>query len=188
MKVKFFLLGTIVAASALAGSQMAAAENYYIGAQYAQATYEQSNTLGNAAADDGEADPTALIFVGGYKFNENVALEGRLGLGLGDDDFEFASGGSTKIEVSRLLSILGKFSVGGTFSPYAVVGFTDFELDADNGTTVEGDGLSYGVGVDFSVSENAAISLEYINYASPDINGGGDADLTAISIGVNYTF
>lgn len=184
MKKVSALMGALI----LAGSQVAIAEGGYIGAQYAQTSYEQSNTLNNANASDGEADPAALFLLAGYQFNENIALEGRFGFNAGDDDFEFASGGSTKVEVSSILSLLGKFSLGGDISPYAVIGFTDFELDAQNGQTVEGDGFSFGAGIDFKVSDNTAISLEYVNYASPDITGGGEADLTALSLGVNYTF
>jgi outer membrane autotransporter protein len=185
MKKVSVLMGALVL---LAGSQMVAAENYYVGAQYSQASYEQSNVPSSSVYANGKADPSALTLIGGYEFNQHVALEGRFAFNAGDDEFEFSSGSSVKTELSYLLSVLGKFSVGGKVSPYALVGFSDFELDAEGGQAVEGNGFSFGAGVDFQVSDNTAISLEYVQYASIDITGGGDADLTALSIGVSYSF
>ncbi len=179
------LIGSLILS---AGAASVSAENYYFGAQFAQTTYEQSGTSANPSADDGEADPNAIILIGGYNFSENIALEGRLGFDGGDDDFNFNSGGSIGIEVDQLVSILAKFSLGSSVSPYLLVGFSDIELESAGGQVVEGDGVSFGVGVDFSVSENTAIALEYVQYADFDISGGGDAEFSAVSLGVNFGF
>ncbi len=176
-------LSALVGALVLFGSQITLAEEAggYLGAQYAQTTYEQSGS-----GFDGEADPKAIVFVGGYKFNENVALEGRVGFGSGDD--QYTTG--TNIELDKLISVLGKFSLGGSVSPYLLVGFSDVEFDSNNTGTAEGNGVSFGAGIDINVSENTTIGLEYISYVDDDddANGGGSAEATAVSLGVNFHF
>jgi opacity protein-like surface antigen len=92
------------------------------------------------------------------------------------------------MELDKLVSLLGKLSLGGTVSPYLLLGISDVELTTNNAGTAEGDGLSFGVGIDFAVSEKLAIGLEYISYIDEDVVGGGEATLSAVSLGVNYKF
>jgi opacity protein-like surface antigen len=173
------LFGATAAALLLSAASHSFAEGGYIGGQYAQTTYEQTgSTL------DGEAEPNSLILLGGYEFTDHWAIEGRVGLGMGDD--EYVTG--TNMELDKLVSVLGKLSLGGTVSPYLLLGFSDVELTTNNAGTAEGNGVSFGAGIDFSVSENVAIGLEYISYVDEDAVGGGEAKLSAVSLGVNYKF
>ena len=178
------LIGSVVLSTGAASSF---AGDYYFGTQFAQTTYEQSGTSANPNAIDGEGKPKAIVLIGGYQINDHVALEGRFGFNASDDGFS-NSLGSVDIEVDQILSVLGKFSVGGSISPYALVGFSDVELEDQFGGVAEGDGVSFGVGVDFKVSENTAIALEYIQYVDEGIQGGGDAELSAVSLGVSFGF
>jgi outer membrane immunogenic protein len=171
------LFGATAAAVFLSAASHSFAEGGYIGGQYAQTTYEQSGTTAN----DADAKPAALTLLGGYKFSEHIAIEGRLGFGIGDDQF----GAGDVLEMDKLVSLLGKFSLGGKVSPYVVVGFTDATISSPT-TDADLDGASFGLGVDFEVSEGLSLGLEYIHYATADIVGGGEADLSAISLGVNY--
>ena len=110
-----------------------------------------------------------------------------MGFDAGDDDFS-SSLGLVAIEVSQIVSLLGKFSVGDNISPYALIGISDVELESALGETSELNGVSFGVGVDFKVSENTAIALEYIQYADEDIPGGGNAEFSAVSFGLSFGF
>jgi opacity protein-like surface antigen len=156
------------------------AEGGYLGGQYAQTTYEQSSTIAN----DADGKPAALIFVGGYNFNEHFAVEGRLGSGIGGDQF----GNGLDIEVEYIISALGKLSLGGTVSPYILAGFTEASIESESGVVVDVDGTTIGLGVDFNVSENLSLGLEYVQYATVDLIGGGEGELSAIALGLNYKF
>lgn len=181
MSLKNITLAAIAATSLSAALPTLADEGAYVGAQYAITEYEQSGTNGN----DGDAKPKAFVLSAGYSFSKHVAVEGRLGFGAGDDELFVG----TDVEVDQLVSLLGKFSVGGPISPYFLVGFSDVELDATGGQSTEGDGPSFGAGIDFTVADNTALSLEYIQYVDEDIaNQQGEASLTAFSFGVNYKF
>lgn len=149
--------------------------SYYIGAQITSFGLEQSGTT-NADLD---VDPQALTLIGGYKFNEHIAIEGRFGFDAGDDE---------GIEVDQAASILGKFSLGGNVSPYLLVGFSDVEFEDSFGATRTVDEVAFGVGVDFNVSESSAITLEYIDHGDSDVPGGGTAELESLSLGFNYSF
>ncbi len=52
--------------------------------------------------------------------------------------------------------------------------------DSDNDT-------SYGFGVDISLSEQASLNLEYMNYYE-DSAAGVSVDITAIAVGLKYIF
>jgi outer membrane autotransporter protein len=178
MSIKNFISATFIVVL-LSNATFSFAEGGYIGGQLAQTTYEQKGT-----AADGEADPKAIILVGGYEFNEHIAIEGRLGFGVGEDDYSTG----VEIELSQLVSVLGKFSLGGPVSPYLLVGFSNIEYDDRIGDTSKTDGASFGAGVDFEVSQNTSLNLEYIQYGDDNGAGGGSLKASAISIGVNYSF
>lgn len=179
MEIKNIIVGAVAALS-LSVASHSMAEGGYIGAQYAQVKYDQTNT----GINNGDATPTALVITGGYNFSDHIALEGRLGFGLGDDAFS----STVDVDIDSLVSVLGKFSLGGSISPYLLAGFSDVELEATGNQSTEGDGFSFGAGVDFDVSENSAVSLEYIQYVDADIRNGGEAKVTALSLGYNYSF
>lgn len=179
MNIKNIIVGTAVALSLNVASYSVAEEGAYIGAQYAQVEYDQSNGV--------NATPTGLIAIGGYNFSDHVALEGRFGFGLSDDGLSGATV-STDLELDSIVSLLGKFSLGGSISPYLLAGYSDLQFDASNGSSAEGDSFSFGVGVDFSVTEHSAISVEYIQYADTDGVDNVSVDVTALSVGYNYSF
>ncbi|EGG95124.1 hypothetical protein IMCC1989_1759 [gamma proteobacterium IMCC1989] len=86
------------------------------------------------------------------------------------------------LEINQLVSVLGKFSVGGSVSPYLLVGFSDVEIETNFPQTESFDGASFGVGIDFEVSENTSLALEAIQYADSDIATGGKGKVSAISM------
>lgn len=189
MSIKNITLAALTATALSTTLPAIADKGAYFGAQYAITEYEQSGTNG-VTANDGDAKPTAFVITAGYSFSKHIALEGRWGFGMSDDEI-FAATATTSaidVDINHIVSVLGKFSLGGPISPYVVVGFSDAELDATGNQTASVDGVSAGLGIDFSITEKAAISLEYIDYADADVVGGGTSELTATSLGFNYKF
>lgn len=90
------------------------ASKTYVSAQYVIASYD--------VASFEEANPTLLVGGFGKFFNKNFALEGRLGLGLQDDDLVT----NRSVEIDGLLGIYGAghFNLSGTSSIYGLIGFT----------------------------------------------------------------
>lgn len=156
-----------------------AKSNMYGGVQYAMTTYDETGFE--------DLNPSALVFVIGNKFNKNFALEGRIGMGLGDDSI-VVSGVPISLEIDTFVGVYAKgiLPVSSTVDLYGIIGYTDGEV------TVSAPGISLsasesdtslGFGVDFAVSKTTSMNLEYMNYL--DSNG---TTLDAISVGANFAF
>lgn len=122
----------------------------------------------------GDVEPTALIGKLGYFINDNIAIEGRLGTGLQDDDLL-----GVDVEIDSIFGIYGVFHTSGESDTrfYGILGYTDAEAEFDGpGGSAEGDesDISYGFGVNIG-----KVNIEYIIY----IDDEDDTDATAISIG-----
>ena len=131
----------------------------------------------------------------GYNINDYFALEGRLGLALGDDtDRKTLNGTQTDITLSPDpmwgLYGVGHLDVSDNFSLYAVVGYTKAQTSADisDGTTTvsvsdDDDGFSAGGGVEFAITRSLSLTLEYMSYLR---NKGYDASGYTIGIQSNF--
>ena len=146
----------------------------YIGVQYAVVTYDEE--------DFGDFEPTALIGKIGHFLNDNVAIEGRIGFGLDEDedevDFGFLGSVDVEIEVENLFGIYAAIHSSSTSdtSFYGILGFSQGELEASAlGIDVSEDesGFSYGVGLNIH-----KFNIEYMSNLDED-----DFEVTAISLG-----
>lgn len=121
----------------------------------------------------GDVDPTALVGKLGHFINDNVAIEGRLGTGLQDDDIF-----GVDLDIERLIGIYGVFHASSNSETtfYGVLGYTDAEADFSGpGGSAEGDESSFSFGFGANIG---GLNIEYMSYIDED-----DSDSTAISIG-----
>ena len=113
----------------------------YFGAQYSQ-----------QSVDDASWDFGLVSGVAGYKFNDIFAIEGRLGVGVQDEEY---SGALTrvKIGIDNSYSVLGKASwpVLETLSVYGIAGFNKTKYDIKITGPALGAVGSYPVSKDTSV-------------------------------------
>jgi hypothetical protein len=121
----------------------------------------------------GDVDPTALVGKLGHFFNDNIAIEGRLGTGLQDDDIA-----GVDVDIESIIGIYGVFHASDDFEKtvYGVLGYTDAEAEFSGpGGSADGDesSFSFGFGANFKW-----FNIEYMSYIDED-----DVDATAISIG-----
>jgi opacity protein-like surface antigen len=149
--MKKTLMASMVALPLLTGG--AYAEGLYAGAEYTRLTVNSSDP----ALD-------AILFTGGFSFNDWFSLEGRLGKSEKEKD------DGASLEIDNMYGVYAKFNGRNKISPvspYLMVGYTRAKISLidegdDLGDTISD--ISYGLGIDFSISENLYIDLEGVNY------------------------
>lgn len=176
---------TLVGLSCSAAVFSAQAEQpFYLGAQYSQ-----------QSVDDASWDFGVVSGVAGYKLNEVFAIEGRLGVGVQDEEYSGAFN-TAKVGIDHSYSLLGKASwpVLETLSVYGIAGFNktkyDFKVnDGDNiRDTYSEDGLIYGAGAEVRLTSNLSINFEYAVLPEIGDDDEDNLDVDSISAGINYRF
>ena len=156
----------------------------YFGLQYAQ-----------IEEDDLDLEPTAGVFRIGSMGENGIGFEGRIGVGLSDDDVSasdpFLGDISLELEIDTVLGLylVGETTGTGAVSVYGIVGFTvvDYTVDVDAGILGSGSDsddesdLSYGFGANLDVSDKLSLNIEFMQYL--DTN---DIEASAISVGVLF--
>lgn len=166
-----------------AGTATAASKgDTYIGAQYSQVTYSV----------DGWPDfePTMLQARAGYFFEDNFAIEGRVGINIGDDSNTINVSGTDVTGTVELDSLIGIYAIGylpmsEKLNFYGFLGYN--RADATESVSASGFSISgsdadsdiaYGVGAEISISKDSAINFEYGNFYDE-----GAYSIDALSIG-----
>jgi len=116
--------------------------------------------------------------IGGY-VNENIALEGRLGLGLTGDEIA-----GRDVDLNYNFSVLSRVGIPvQKVFPYALVGFTRAEIGISNPDVDDSEtDLSVGVGVDMNVN-NLTLNVEYVQLVDKN-----DIDLSGFTFGFTTSF
>jgi outer membrane immunogenic protein len=180
MKNKF-AISALSAALLLSSNQAFAFDtgNGYVGAQYAMFTYSESGIP--------DYDLTGLIVRGGYFFNKNFSLEGRLGFGIGDDT-QNVFGFDATLELDNMYGIygVGHLPVSQRVDLYGVIGYSNGEATVTvtgfpGSVSDDESDLSLGIGADFLVTDKVSLNIEYMSYITKS-----EFDLDALSLGVNF--
>jgi len=141
--------------------------------------------------DESEKE-TGLGIYGGYNFNHWFGLEANLFVSgnMGDDDIDAIAGA---------LTIAPKFTwqFNDTFSGFAKIGLASMALAVDtpySDTTFSGVGITYGFGVNASVTESLNIRLSY-DVTSGDLESDDynwvedlDSEIKQVALGLHYQF
>lgn len=173
------LAGTLLLTHSAYGAE---AEKPYIGLDYSQHTY--TNT--NPGASD--ASPTAIRLRAGSVISEYFAVEAHAAIGAGDDTTTVtSSGGSVDYEISIPL-VYGLFlrpqvKLGGV-TLYALGGYSSATWEyspapTSGDTTKRINGGSYGAGLQVDLGSNWGLNADYVSYVQ---------DISTISAGVVYRF
>ena len=161
-----------------------AEQPFYFGAQYSQ-----------QSVDDASWDFGLVSGVAGYKLNDIFAIEGRLGVGVQDEEYSGVLN-QAKIGIDNSYSVLGKASwpVLETLSVYGIAGFNktkyDFKINDEDGglnDSLSEDGLIYGAGAELRITSNLSVNFEYA--VLPELGDDEvDFDVDSLSAGINYRF
>lgn len=160
----------IAVASALMAASSIASAGGYFGASYLMVDYEYSVL---------DAEPGAVLLKIGADIHQMVAIEGRLGFGITEDDTSWGDA-----ELDHILGVYAKISPmkGQQFQPYAMFGFAESEGSVGVFST-SGSDMSYGFGCDFEISPGLYGNVEYANYYDKD-----DEEFSGFSFGVSSKF
>jgi opacity protein-like surface antigen len=151
--------------------------NAYAGLSFGQLRYSEEGLAAITPA-------TAMIFIGA-PLTPNLAIEGRLGGGLGS-----AQTNGYGLEVRSLFAgyLKGSVPLAPGFSLYGLGGVANVDLRRDFGLVYANDtGISYGLGMDFDLASNARLSLEWTHLATGD-NLGYAYDVNQASISMAWRF
>ena len=158
----------------------------YFGVQY--------NMLNQETGGD-DLEPSALQTRFGMQFNPFVGLEGRLGYGFDDDDVsdgaasisldpEWLVGAYLKVGLDRSLPVVPYVLLGhSTATAEVTTEFSTLLGTARNTEERTASDPSYGAGVEVNLSEETAITAEWVQLDDDD-----DFDLTTINIGFLQRF
>lgn len=159
--MKKFAMMAAVAATALMAIPSVAHAEWYAGAAYTQYDLDGAEVGG----------ATGRL---GYRFSPNFAVEGEGSVGVDDDQ---------GVELNHAL---GAYAVGivpfgsSGFSAHGRLGYATAEVDTPFGDA-DDDGLSYGAGLGWNVTQNVGIRADYTRFE-------GDDDADAISLGASFNF
>jgi len=141
-----------------------------------------------------ESSPAAIRGVFGYEINPNLAVEGLVALGIGDD--ELRGNGQeipgVKVETSSVFGIYAKPKVNFTpeLEGFVRVGYArskiTTEAPAGSEASTSKSGFSYGLGVSYALSPQISLTVDYMSYL--DQTDPDDAKLTGLAFGARYTF
>ncbi len=155
----------------------------YIGLSAGQSRYDLNCGPG-ASCDD--KDVGGKLYIGG-KFHRMLGLElAYVHLGQAD-----ANGGTTKVQLANM-SLVGNVPIGEQFNVYAKVGgffgWTDIDTTTPGAATGEENdlGVSYGVGAQFDINRNWAVTGDWDHYRVDYVDRRDDVEL--LSVGVLYKF
>jgi Outer membrane protein beta-barrel domain len=151
--------------------------NVYAGLSFGQLRYSEAglNTI----------TPATATLVVGAGLTPNLAIEGRLGGGLGS-----AQTNDYGVAVHSLFAgyLKGSVPLAPGFSLYGLGGMASVDLQRDFGRVYANDtGLSYGLGMDFDLARSARLSVEWAHLATGD-NLGYGYDVNQASISMAWRF
>lgn len=185
-----------LAIALLAASPLAFADaGFYLGAGAGQTSFDVGDTSGIAVnVDDSD---TGFKLYGGYKFNDNFALEaGYADIGSATMDFT-GLGFNAEVEATALfvdavatLPLSPQFAVFGR----AGVAMTNTELTVNvpgfGSSTVDDDEaeFKFGLGGQFSFSKAVALRAEWERYVDVGGDNTGEGDVDVVGVSVNVMF
>lgn len=156
MKIFLFVLVFI-------GATPLAFANGYIGGSYAIFDYSEHGI-------DPDLTVGALGVNGGYRVNDYVAVEARVGTGVKDGTYA-----RMNLEMDSYFGAYVKVGMPVNnfypIYPYALLGMTKAELTVSGyGMTASGSesDISYGLGVAYAVNDQISLNVEYANLMDKD--------------------
>lgn len=141
---------------------------------YAEIGYTQFNAKESDSLDSLKFSPAGVAGVIGYQLLPNIAVEGMVGLGAGEDKIK-VNGERTEVK-GHINNALGLFfkpsiAVSDRIDLFARVGWVRAELELSTpgfSVTDSGSGVAYGIGANFSLSKTSYIQANWMNYYKKD--------------------
>jgi hypothetical protein len=129
--------------------------------------------------------PTLAMFVIGAPVSPYLAVEGRIGRGLG-----IADTNSFRLDVNSVFAgyLKGMLPLGPNASLYGLAGVASLDYQRDFGELNARDsGFSYGAGVGFDLGGRSKLNFEWVRLATGN-NLGYDYTVDQAAIGMTWRF
>lgn len=122
-----------------------------------------------------EASPLLAQVQVGYFFSDYLALEGRYATSAKRDD---------GLAIDSLSSVLLKANMptSDRLAIYMLAGYSHIRADYNHQTNNDS-GATFGVGMHYALSSQAAVTAEFINYLN-----GDDVRLNTLQLGMQFRF
>lgn len=190
------LFRKMVLLSALLGSFAVQAniQNFYVGGQYSKTTLKEKESDFSASVDFG-----VLTALAGYKYNNYLAVEARLGTGIKDKSYSEDGYKETfGIDLQTMLIAKASYPLSNEFTVFGLAGYSKTEYGyKESGPSYsfsETDslsGLALGIGGEFKFANNFAVNLEYVMLPDETFRDGQYSlklESNNLSLGINYYF
>ncbi|WP_322003298.1 outer membrane beta-barrel protein [Marinobacter alexandrii] len=172
----------VVLASGLFVASAANAQDMYksgVGGVYTGLNY----TFMSLDAGGDDADVGTLSAKAGVMATPFLGFEARGGFGVDDDRVR-----GIDYSVDNFFGGYATFNIvnESPVTPYAVLGFTRVEVEAEgpfNTVTDDDSDVSYGVGLNMEFARNVSGNLEYMRYYDDD-----DVTVDGLGVGVQFNF
>jgi opacity protein-like surface antigen len=142
-----------------------------------------------------DTDFDEIMLQAGYKFNEYVAVEGRYWFGMEStiNNWNINTTANDVTIDAWGLYVKPMYPVTEAFNVYAMLGYAgaDLEKHSLNYVSDSLDGFSWGIGADYSFTENVAVFVDYVSiYDDEETYAGGEMDysIDTWNFGVTYNF
>jgi opacity protein-like surface antigen len=157
---------------------------------YGELGYTAVKFEANVDGDNLKSSPSAIRGVLGFEINPNLAIEGMVGLGLGDDKVTF--NGRTvpgiKMDIDSMLGLYvkPKFILGPDLEGFVRLGFAQLKGSVSGygqQVTDNESSFSYGLGFSYTLNPKTSLNVDYMSYLDKN-----DAKINGFTFGVGYKF
>lgn len=130
--------------------------------------------------------PTILEFRVGQQFSPFIAIEGRIGTGINNDEWR---GYRVNAEAVYAGYVKGMIPVGPMFSVYGLAGVGGVQLHRNYPDFHSNDaGLSFGAGGEFRLGGGASLNAEWVRLTRGTNQRVFDYTADQLTFGVNWRF
>jgi opacity protein-like surface antigen len=171
---------------------------FYLGAGYSWIGHDIDNIDNNTNLG---LDYGAIMLQAGYKVNPYFAVEGRYWTNVSEDTVSW-SGINTSVDIGADawgIYLKPMYPVTDAFNVYALLGYGSAEADditLNSGQRITGldvDGFSWGVGAEYSFTNNWSAFLDYVAFDDSTFDNSrtsleGNHEFDTINFGVTYKF
>ncbi len=179
-------------------SSSAYADGAYVGFGYSYMSID-TEMQQNRDLFDFDFTGNAITFLGGYSFNNYLALEGRYSMTMGDLSLDASSQGVNSGvdfdgDMQNIALYLKPMYSTPKLAIYGLLGYGQFEMDIDGFNEVLSESaLQWGLGMSFNGGEHLNIYIDYIRLYSEDDNSlfedySSNLTVDTFNAGLTYKF
>ena len=150
--------------------------HFYVGLGWGSYAFD----IKNSGVEYGNSSGIALDL--GYDFNNIVAIQASY---ISPDNFDATGGTNEDINYAASLFVRANLR----FERSSIFFLAGGSKVSENNSSYDGNGLAYGMGVDFYGSKNTAVTLKYVRYLDADTTvGSNNVKLDGATIGFTHYF